>query len=101
MKYIKEKYKFLYSTKCDSHLFFNDKKIYYNYYGDYTNYGNNSLSIFHKLDGPHRICFNNEKIVYKEFWVNDRLILNYKNFAKETNHLICEYCNDFCKQECF
>ena len=49
----------------------------------------------HRLDGPAYI-YNS----YKNYWINDK---NYtkKEFAKETNHLICKLCCNFCKQTCF
>ena len=99
MKDIKEKYKLPHLIKCDLILFLPNKKINYDYYGDYYKFYFGS--ILDKLDGPARIWFNNNKIVYKEFYLNNFIVLDYKIFAEKTNHLICLNCNDFCKQECF
>lgn len=51
--------------------------------------------IDHRLDGPAIIARN-----YIQFWINGTHFPK-KMFAKETNHLICQVCNEFCKQECF
>ena len=49
----------------------------------------------HRIDGPA------EKYSYKpKFWINGTEFFPV-TFAFKTKHLICEYCNDFCKQECF
>ena len=50
----------------------------------------------HRTDGPA------EQYVYSKpkFWMHN-MQLSPAVFAYKTKHLICEYCNDFCKQECF
>ena len=50
---------------------------------------------WHKLDGPAFI-----KGQYYFFYINGNQFF-LKEFAKETNHLICKFCEEFCKQECF
>lgn len=53
---------------------------------------------YHRLDGP-AVC-NDYKYYHKLFYLNG---INYNNldFAKETNHLICHVCCEFCNQDCF
>ena len=77
----------------------------------------------HKIGKPAYIKYNiNNSITHREFLENNKMhrldgpayddIYNYEyficgicyfppEFAKKTNHLICKYCNNFCKQECF
>lgn len=51
--------------------------------------------ISHRLDGPsHSYCNN-------VFYYIHGQSLSVKEFVKETKHLICKYCQDFCKQKCF
>lgn len=101
---IKEKYKLKYLISTNSSLLDEFMKfVNYDYYGhiiDYFSFYQRNC-IVNNLDGPSRIWFNNKKIVYKEFWVNDKYIHSYLEFANKSNHLICNLCNDFCNQECF
>ena len=49
----------------------------------------------HRLDGPSYI---NRNLI--QFWINNHYC-SEKYFAKKTNHLICKFCGQFCKQGCF
>lgn len=52
----------------------------------------------HNKNGYAFKCHN----VHKHFYLNNVLYSTRINeFAEKTKHLICIYCNDFCKQECF
>ena len=73
-----------------------------------------SKNYFHRLDGPSFISkescltarcktckINPVKCVRNmEFWIDDDEI-PIKDFAKETNHLMCKKCKYFCNQKCF
>ena len=48
----------------------------------------------HRLDGPALINY------YKYYYINYKYYYE-KEFAKETNHLVCRICENFCKQGCF
>lgn len=55
----------------------------------------------HREDGPAYITIANGILSNdKTFWLRHDLYTEIK-FAKKTNHLICNLCNKFCKQECF
>ena len=105
MDKIKEKYKLDYLILFNepfNFIYINKQHIQCNCYGhiyNFTKSGN--FTKFGNLDGPTRIWFNNKKIVHKEFDLNGEYISSYKKFAKISNHLICNLCNDFCNQECF
>lgn len=49
----------------------------------------------HRLDGP---AIENKK--FRSFYIEGKLVYT-KDFAIKTNHLICDWCFGFCKQECF
>lgn len=51
----------------------------------------------HRLDGYARIYNRNH---YYDFYINGIYFSEYC-FAGKTNHLICNLCQNFCKQECF
>ena len=50
-----------------------------------------------RLDGPAEIYCQDDRFY---FWING-VPFNTINFANKTDHLICEYCYNFCKQKCF
>lgn len=56
---------------------------------------------FHRENGPARNLINNKnhKVIWK-YYLNNKYYES-QDFAKETKHLICYSCNDFCKQKCF
>lgn len=59
----------------------------------YSFYRDDGPSVIH-VNGLNYYCsFNNGKIIsgFSSTWV----------FAKSTNHLICNVCYNFCKQNCF
>ena len=68
-----------------------------NHFNDWTAY----CSKLSRLDGPAE-QYNNYSIKEKLdfFWINGKHYYVYV-FAEKTNHLLCQSCNDFCKQECF
>ena len=51
---------------------------------------------FSRLDGPALIIINK----YIKYFIND-IRSSEKEFAEKTNHLICNFCEKFCKQKCF
>ena len=51
----------------------------------------------HNEDGPASIF---DTSTYKFYYLNNNNI-SKKKFTKETRHLICKWCDDFCKQQCF
>lgn len=51
-----------------------------------------------RIDG---YAFINKKFEYENDFYIDGLIFNSIDFAIKTNHLICKFCNKFCKQGCF
>lgn len=53
----------------------------------------------HRDDGP-AVETNTDYIHTFIYYLNGG-IFNKINFAKETDHLICNYCYQFCKQQCF
>ena len=92
----------------------------------YVNYCYNTIWRFHSLENNPTLIVknNNNKIVRTEYFKNGfnhredgaainfdydpyyAFFLNGKGlnkiiFAEKTNHLICKFCGEFCKQECF
>lgn len=55
----------------------------------------NNEAIYHNIDG-----YSLKSYEYIQFFINNKLY-NEPQFAKETNHLVCKTCADFCKQKCF
>lgn len=58
---------------------------------------------FHNENGPAIACncyINDYNNCHLHFYLND---LSYSPlaFSKETSHLICNFCRNFCKQRCF
>ena len=88
----------------------NDKsKFYFNLNGSFHRIGKPAINYFNekkmwiengrynRLDGPALI---NHQYSYIEFWIKENK-LSQKQFANLTNHLTCNICKKFCKQECF
>ena len=50
---------------------------------------------FNRIDGPAVIEKSN-----KVYYI-DNIVYLASNFAKKTNHLICDICDIFCEQGCF
>ena len=77
-------------------LQFKDEFVFKN--EDYTAYINKD-NYLHKLDNYAFISKNRAE---SSFWFFiDGIRYNDDYFAKETNHLVCNKCNKFCKQNCF
>ena len=55
--------------------------------------------VFNRIDG-YALIFNFDQYQEKSFFVNNKYLRSI-NFAIETNHLICNFCGCFCKQQCF
>ena len=55
--------------------------------------------LFHNLDGPAISQLDLETPVHN--YIIDGKDISKNDFLKITNHLICQNCKDFCKQECF
>ena len=85
----------------------NKSKIYFNLEGNAHRIGKPAIEYYdgvkiwaengkeHRLDGP--------SFIYKdhlEFHINNKSYFEAK-FAEKTNHLICKFCGQFCKQSCF
>lgn len=104
MKKIILKYKFYKTQKYwyeyipdHSFVFFHDNEKTYikDYSHPYMYYNKNYL--VHRDDGYAAIYLNDNDGV---FYING-ISVNFIEFADETNHLICNYCREFCKQKCF
>ena len=52
-----------------------------------------------RIDGAALIIDNIINFSYY-FYIDEKWMYE-KEFAKETNHLICKFCEEFCKQRCF
>lgn len=50
-----------------------------------------------RLDGPAEVFYDS---FYKLYAVNQHTF-NCREFAEKTDHLICNNCKQFCKQQCF
>lgn len=82
-------------------FYLNDKNQYHSdvgparifNYGGFSYWKNGNI---HRLDGP-AFYFDNS---YYEFWIDDVFYFS-KEFAKKTDHLLCDLCKKFCKQKCF
>lgn len=101
-----------------------DKLLWNKLYNSYWNYNPYHYKL-HKINGPAYIRtddFGNKRIEYFLNGSNHRddglcifsdndqidsglylngIWYNKKDFAEKTKHLICKYCNKFCKQKCF
>ena len=105
---IPENAKYFYNIENKEYFLKSDNfKIYFNNNGDIHRDNNPALyslsykwfdyyqnNIKHREDGyaenlPHYL-FKLNGITYHSF-----------DFAKKTNHLVCKFCNVFCKQGCF
>ena len=89
----KPKINFHFHVSQNNKFYFNEKTNEYiiqNYTGSY--YFNLSGNL-HKLNGSACTESNLYYIHNMRFIAND--------FAFLTNHLICKYCEEFCKQGCF
>ena len=103
---------FYYDDNTDEYFFILGNppkyKIYFNKNGAWhrdnkpavIQYGTYGLEFWkdgfcHRLDGPAE-----DYLSYIRFRINGK-IFKIIDFAKETNHLICNLCNKFCKQYCF
>ena len=52
----------------------------------------------HRLDGPAK--YGIKDFPFDAFFINGKNMERLE-WAKETNHLLCNKCNDFCSQQCF
>ena len=59
----------------------------------------NKYLILSRRDGPaySQISY---PLIHNGYYLNGNGF-TIEEFAKKTNHLICEYCENFCKQGCF
>lgn len=85
------------------HTFTNDRFYYNDLIDKFFVKNTAEISFFnkegnlHNEDGPATIFYTS---TYKFYYLNNNNISKEK-FTKETRHLICEWCDDFCKQQCF
>ena len=82
-------------------------KFYFNWKGNFHRIGKPAIEFYdgskqwrengkkHRLDGAAYIYYSN-----KFYFINNNSYIE-KEFAEKTKHLICEYCDGFCRQECF
>lgn len=66
------------------------------YYDDYLHIEYFENGVNHRIDGPSEIIDG----LSDNFYINGKSMYE-KQFAEETNHLICKNCQCFCKQGCF
>lgn len=80
-------------------IYINNNELYFEYF--YNDYGVivyiNEQGLHNRISGPAVIFDDGSSPFY---WINGQLYSIFY-FAKETNHLICNFCKKFCKQECF
>ena len=60
----------------------------------------NKNGVINREDSPSGFNFINSCLKQRYFILNDSQY-SEKEFAKKTNHLICNICLQFCKQNCF
>ena len=76
-----------------------NNELYFQY--SYDNYDViiyiNEQGLHHRISGPAVIFDDGASPFY---WINGKPH-SFSSFTKETNHLICNFCKKFCKQECF
>ena len=64
---------------------------------EYKIYNYLENGILTRNDGPAASCCTEK---HQGYYLNNNYY-NLNNWSKETNHLICKFCNNFCKQGCF
>lgn len=83
---------------CIHRYSFSKPKLGNCYCFSYTNVYVKNLS---RLDGPAEQYIDiNTKEIRNFFWINGSYYDEYF-FTEKTNHLLCQSCNNFCKQGCF
>ena len=82
----------------NDHYYFNDiTNEYFILNNNFADYYFNEEGYCHRTYGP---AVYSDKLSITIYMING---ISYyeENFAKKTNHLICKFCEKFCKQECF
>lgn len=54
---------------------------------------------YNRIDGP--AIYNRDYPNFSYSYYLEGSFFTAKNFAEKTNHVICKYCENFCRQSCF